>query len=58
MELRNGIAAAEKVRLLKEQGLFKEELAKVAALYKQDEATANKSNFVKIRQATLDVVNK
>ena len=58
MELRNGIAAAEKMRLLKEQGLFKEELAKVAALYKQDEATANKSNFVKIRQATLDVVNK
>ena len=58
MELRNGIAAAEKVRLLKEQGLFKEELAKVAALYKQDEATANKSNFVKIRQATRDVVNK
>ena len=58
MELRNGIAAAEKVRLLKEQGLFKEELAKVAALYKQDEATANKCNFVKIRQATLDVVNK
>ena len=58
MELRNGIAAAEKVRLLKEQGLFKEELAKVAALYKQDEATANKSNFVKIRQATLDAVNK
>ena len=58
MELRNGIAAAEKVRLLKEQGLFKEELAKVAALYKQDEATANKSNIAKIRQATLDVVNK
>ena len=58
MELRNGIAAAEKVRLLKEQGLFKEKLAKVAALYKQDEATANKSNFAKIRQATLDVVNK
>ena len=58
MELRNGIAAAEKLRPLKEPGLFKEELAKVAALYKQDEATANKSNFAKIRQATLDVVNK
>ena len=58
LELRNGIATAEKVRLLKEQGLFKEELAKVAALYKQAEASANKSNFVKIRQETLDVVNK
>ena len=58
LELRNGIATAEKVRLLKEQGLFAEELAKVAALYKQAEASANKSNFVKIRQETLDVVNK
>ena len=58
LELRNGIATAEKVRILKEQGLFKEELAKVAALYKQAEASANKSNFVKIRQETLDVVNK
>ena len=58
LELRNGIAAAEKVRILKEQGLLKEELAKVAALYKQDEARDNKSNFVKIRQETLDVVNK
>ena len=46
------------MRILKEQGLFKEELAKVAALYKQAEASANKSNFVKIRQETLDVVNK
>ena len=58
MELRNGIAAAEKVRLLKEQGLFKDELAKVAALYKADEAVANKSDFPAIRKATLDIVNR
>ena len=58
LELRNGIVAAEKVRLLKEQGLFAEDLAKVAALYKANEAVANKSDFPKIRKATLDVVNK
>lgn len=58
LELRNGIVAAEKVRLLKEQGLFAEDLAKVAALYKVDEAVANKSDFPKIRQETLAVVNR
>ena len=58
LELRNGIVAAEKMRILKEQGLFADELAKVAALYKQAEAVANKSNFTKIRQETLAVVNK
>ena len=58
LELRNGIISAEKVRILKEQGLFANELAKVAALYKQAEAVANRSNFTKIRAMTLDVVNK
>ena len=58
LELRNGIIAAEKIRILKEQGLFKEELAKAASLYKQTEAIANKSDFTKIRQETLAVVNK
>ena len=58
LELRNGIVAAEKVRLLKERGLFTDELKEVAALYKAAEATAGTSNFVQIRQATLTVVNK
>ena len=58
LELRNGIAAAEKARILKERGLFKDELAKVAARYKVDEAVADKSDFRDIRRATLDVVNK
>ena len=58
LELRNGIVAAEKVRILKERGLFATELAKVAALYKVREAVDNKSNFTKIRQETLAVVNK
>ena len=58
LELRNGIVAAEKVRLLKEAGLFKDELAKVAAKYRVKEAVDGKSNFPAIRQATLDAVNK
>ena len=58
LELRNGIVAAEKVRILKEQGLFNDELVKVAALYKKDEALANKCNFRAIRAATLEAVNK
>ena len=58
LELRNGIVAAEKMRLLRESGLLKDELAKIAALYKQAEAVTGESNFVKIRQETLSVVNK
>ena len=58
LELRNGIIAAEKVRILKEAGLFKEELAKVASLYRADEAVRNKSDFPAIRKATLDIVNR
>ena len=58
LELRNGIIAAEKVRILKEAGFCKEELAKVAALYKVDEAVANRSDFPAIRKATLEIVNK
>ena len=58
LELRNGIVAAEKVRILKEQGLLRDELAKVAALYKVDEAVAGKSDFRAIRTATLELVNK
>ena len=58
LELRNGIVAAEKVRILREQGLFKDELAKVAALYRKDEAVANRSNFVRIREETLRMVNR
>ena len=58
LELRNGIVAAEKVRLLKEAGLLAEDLARIAALYRKDEAVANKGNFVKIRAETLRAVNK
>ena len=58
LELRNGIIAAEKIRILKEAKLYEKELAEIAKLYKQDEARYNKSNFVDIRRKTLDLVNK
>ena len=58
LELRNGIVAAEKVRILKEQGLFADDLAKVAVLYKVDKAVENKCNFPAIRGETLKVVNR
>lgn len=58
LELRNGIIAAEKIRILKEKGLFADEIARVAKLYKASEAVANKSNFPAIRKATLDLVNR
>ena len=58
LELRNGIIAAEKVRILREQGLFTDDLAKVASFYKVDEAIHNKSDFRAIRKRTLDIVNR
>ena len=57
-ELRNGIIAAEKIRILKEQGLFTEEIAKLAKRYDAKAAVANKCNFPAIRKATLDLVNR
>ena len=58
LELRNGIIAAEKVRLLREAGLLKDELAKVSALYNVTEAIDGKSDFPAFRYETLSVVNK
>lgn len=58
LELRNGIAAAEKIRIFKEQGLFAGELAKLATRYDSKTAVANKCDFPAIRKATLDLVNR
>jgi hypothetical protein len=57
-ELRNGIVAAEKIRILREQGLFADDFAKLAKRYDPKEAVANKSNFLAIRKATLELVNR
>ena len=58
LDLRNGIIAAEKIRVLKAAGLCKDDYAKIVALYKQDEAVENKSNFFHVRKDTLRFVNK
>lgn len=58
LELRNGIVAAEKARILKEKGLFADEFAQVAALYDVKKANASACNFRAIRQKTLNLVNR
>lgn len=58
LELRNGIVAAEKIRILKEKGLLADEIERVAQMYDPTEAVENKSKFSLIRRETLDVVNK
>jgi hypothetical protein len=58
LELRNGIVASEKVRILKEKGLFTAELAKLAPKFKPVEASLGKSNYEKLRTETLKIVNK
>jgi len=59
LELRNGIAAAEKVRILRESGaLDAGEFSKVASRYDVKAANDGKCNYVKVRSATLDLVNR
>ncbi len=59
LELRNGIVAAEKARILKEQGaLSADDLAQVAALYDVKRANENACDFRKIRAKTLELVNR
>jgi len=58
LELRNGIVAAEKVRLLKEKGLFAKELADLAAQYDRGKAMQNKCAWRQLRDRTLATVNR
>ena len=58
LELRNGVVAAEKARILKEKGLFADDFKKVAALYDVIKATDDACDFKAIRQRTLDLVNR
>ena len=59
LELRNGIIAAEKVRILKSSGAFDAaEFAKIVSRYDVKAANDGKCDFVKIRKATLEFVNK
>ena len=58
LELRNGIVAAEKVRILREKGLFAKELSDLAAKYDRKAAMANKTDFGGLRRRTLDLVDR
>ena len=58
LELRNGIVAAEKVRILRESGALDEAaFAKVAALYDRKRATHGEVHFPSIRRDTQRLVN-
>jgi hypoxanthine phosphoribosyltransferase len=58
LELRNGIVAAEKIRILKENGLFEKDIGKLASKFNRKEAIANKANFIKLKSDVNRVVNK
>ena len=58
LELRNGIVAAEKIRILKEQGLFADEIAALAAKFDRKAALSNKANFGKLKAEVLGLVNR
>ena len=58
MDMRNGIVAAEKIRMLKEQGVFVDEINVLAGKYNSAEASSGKSDYVGIRTETLNLVNR
>lgn len=58
LELRNGIVAAEKVRILREKGSLPGDFEAVAALYDVKKACANVCNFREIRKKTVSLVNR
>ena len=59
LELRNGIVAAEKVRILKELGaLSTNDFAQAAALYDVKQANEGTCDFRKIRRLTQELVNR
>lgn len=58
LELRNGIVAAEKVRILREKGSLPADFETVAALYDVMKACANACNFREIRKKTVSLVNR
>lgn len=57
VEIRNGIATAEKIRILEHDAAFREKLAKFRKRYDYKEALANKTNFRQLKLDTLTLVN-
>ena len=58
LDLRNGIAAAEKVRIMKESGADMSAFAALAAKYDVQSANDGTCDYVKLRDETLKFVNK
>ena len=58
LELRNGIQAAEKFRILKEAGLFADDLKALAAKYDYWSARKIDADLKPIKEETLRVVNR
>ncbi len=58
LELKNGIVAAEKIRILNENGLFKKEIENLASKFDRKAALSNKVNFSSLKTAVYRVVNK
>lgn len=58
LEMRNGIAAAEKIRILRGKGLFSDEIAALVKRYDYKEALANRTDFMQLKDDTLKLVNR
>lgn len=58
LELKNGIVAAEKIRILKSQGLFADEIAALAREFDRIRAMAGRTDFAALRRKTMELVNK
>jgi hypothetical protein len=58
LELRNGIVAAEKLRLLGERGLYKDEIAALAAATDRGAALAGKTEYWAFKDKVQRLVNR
>ena len=58
LELKRGIVAAEKIRILREKGLFVKEIDEVAKKFSLAEANDGKADMRALREAVLGVVNR
>ena len=58
LELKNGIVAAEKIRILKEQGLFTDDIAALAEKFDRKAALANNADFTSLKTDVIELVNK
>ena len=58
LDLRNGIAAAEKVRIMRRDGILVGQLDALAKKFVVKEAVVGKSDYAGIRRATLELVNR